>query len=549
MEENKVNDLSSTAVKKDSRTKMITGSAWMTAGSITSRILGALYIIPWVTWLGAYSNEANALYAQGYNIYNMFLVIATAGIPSAISKMVAHYNGINQYGVSRRLYHSGMYVAMAMGVICTTVMMFGARLMDNGDPNMIPVIRSLAWAILIIPGMSITRGFLQGYNWMAPSAISQFVEQLFRVIYMLAATYFIMKIQNGSWVSAVSQSTFAAFIGAIGAVIVLGIAWMRHQREMNDLVAHGEINTEVSTQTLIFKIIYQSIPFIIIESGVTIFQLIDQYTFKRMMPLVGHFTKYQMDVTYALFAFNANKLYMIVISLASALAATVIPLLATARAQNDQEDMRKQIQNVLLLFYFVMIPAALGLSAVAQQIYTVFYRYDAAGVVVLQFAAYISIMLGLYTVAAAMMQGISENKKMMMFLAIGIVIKFILQFPCIWIFEGLGPLVSTGISMFVINYLILHSFNMEFHLRFDKMALLTNQILAYSLVMFAGTKIVMLIIGHFVSPYGRYTAFFSLIPGVIVGAGIYLYLCLKSRLADQLLGPRVARLRTILHIK
>ncbi|MBF5066860.1 oligosaccharide flippase family protein, partial [Salmonella enterica subsp. enterica serovar Istanbul] len=94
------------------------------------------------------------------------------------------------------------YVAMAMGVICTTVMMFGARLMDNGDPNMIPVIRSLAWAILIIPGMSITRGFLQGYNWMAPSAISQFVEQLFRVIYMLAATYFIMKIQNGNWVSA-----------------------------------------------------------------------------------------------------------------------------------------------------------------------------------------------------------------------------------------------------------------------------------------------------------------------------------------------------------
>ena len=127
---------------------------------------------------------------------------------------------------------------------------------------------------------------------------------------------------------------------------------------MNDLVAQGEVNTEVSTQTLIFKIIYQSIPFIIIESGVTIFQLIDQYTFKRMMPLVGHFTKYQMDVTYALFAFNANKLYMIVISLASALAATVIPLLATARAQNDQEDMRKQIQNVLLLFYFVKIGRA-----------------------------------------------------------------------------------------------------------------------------------------------------------------------------------------------
>ncbi|MBB1124407.1 oligosaccharide flippase family protein [Limosilactobacillus albertensis] len=549
MEENKVNDLSGTPVKKDAREKMLSGSAWMTAGSITSRILGAIYIIPWVTWFGTYSNEANALFAQGYNIYSYFLVIATAGIPSAISKLVAHYNGINEYGVSRRLYHSGMYVSMAMGMICAIIMLFGASLMDNGDPNVIPVIQSLAWAVLIIPAMSITRGFLQGYNWMAPSAMSQFVEQLFRVVYMLLATYYIMKIKHGSWVSAVTQSTFAAFVGAIGAIIVLVIAWMRHLNEMNDLVQHSVSNTEVSTTSLIFKIVYQSIPFIIIEGGINLYQLIDQYTFPRMMSMVGHFSHYQVTVLYALFSFNANKLYMIVISLASAMAATVIPLLATARAQNDHEGMRKQIQNVLLLFYFVMIPAALGLSAVSQQIYTVFYRYDAAGVVVLQVSAYISILLGLYTVGAAMMQGISENKRMMTFLGIGVIVKFIVQFPCIWIFEGVGPLVATGISMFVVNYLILHSFNMEFTLRFDKMAVPTNQILAYSLVMFAGTKIVMLVISHFVSPYGRYTAFFSLIPGVLVGVGIYLYLCLKSRLADQLLGPRVERLRTILHIK
>ena len=81
----------------DAKAKMLSGSAWMTAGSITSRILGAIYIIPWTTWLGAYSTQANALYAQGYNIYSMALTIATAGIPSAISKLVAHYNGIDEY--------------------------------------------------------------------------------------------------------------------------------------------------------------------------------------------------------------------------------------------------------------------------------------------------------------------------------------------------------------------------------------------------------------------------------------------------------------------
>ena len=188
MNEAETNKSRGTMSKTDSQSKMLSGSAWMTAGSITSRLLGALYVIPWVTWFGSYSNVANALFAQGYNIYNIFIIISTAGIPSAISKLVAHYNGIDQYIISQRLYRTGMYVAAVMGIVGATVMMFGAALMDNGDPNVIPVIQSLAWAILIIPGISITRGYLQGYNWMAPSAMSQFVEQLCRIIYTLATT-------------------------------------------------------------------------------------------------------------------------------------------------------------------------------------------------------------------------------------------------------------------------------------------------------------------------------------------------------------------------
>ncbi|WP_283583655.1 putative polysaccharide biosynthesis protein [Limosilactobacillus difficilis] len=533
----------------DATQKMITGSAWMTAGSIASRILGAIYIIPWVTWLGSYSNIANAVYAKGYNIYNLFLVVATAGIPSAISKLVAHYNGLDQANISRKLYHSGMYVAAAMGIVCATVMMLGAGILSGGDVNVVPVVRSLAWAVLIIPCMSITRGYLQGYAWMAPSAVSQFVEQLFRIIYMLGATYFIMKLGDGNWVHAVTQSTFAAFIGAIGAIVVLTTAYLHHLRTMNEMARNSVGGADVSTMQLVLKIIYQSIPFIVIESGITLFQLVDQYTFNPMMKMVGHYTNYQLSVVYALFSFNANKLYMIVISLASALAATVIPLLAEARAQNDQQGMRKQIVNVLMMFYFVMVPAALGLSAVAPQIYTVFYRYDQAGITILEFASFMSIPFGLYTVAAAMMQGISENKKMMVNLAIGLAVKFVIQYPCIYFFRGIGPLLATGISMTVINYLILHSFNDEFNLPFHQMTRPTNQILGYSLLMFVVTKAVMLLLGHLVSPYGRFTAFFILIPGVVIGAAIYLYLSLRFRLADRILGERVASLRWRLHIK
>ncbi|WP_295728528.1 polysaccharide biosynthesis protein [uncultured Limosilactobacillus sp.] len=534
---------------QDAQAKMVTGSAWMTAGSITSRLLGALYVIPWVTWMGAYSTQANALFAKGYNIYSMFLTVATAGIPSAISKLVAHYNGLDQYGVSRRLYHSGMYVSIAMGIVCSIVMFLAAGPLAAGDPNVVPVIRSLAWAVLVIPPMSITRGFLQGYNWMAPSAMSQFVEQVFRVAYILAATFLVMKIQRGNWVFAVTQSTFAAFIGALGAIAVLALSYLKHLHEMNALVRNGQRNTQVSTMELIFKIIYQSIPFIVIESGIIIFQLIDQYTFPPLMRLLGHYTNYQINAVYALFSFNANKLYMIIISFATGMAATAIPLLSEARAQNDTESIRKQIENALTLFYFVMIPASMGMAAVAQQIYTVFYRYDAAGVTVLEFAAFMSIPMGMYSVAAAMMQGISENKRMMSYLGIGVIVKFVLQLPCMMLVRGLGPLLATGLAMMVVNYLILHSFNMEFGLHFNDMAKSTNQILGFSLIMFVGVKAVMFLIDLVVSPYGRYTAFFSLIPGVLVGVVVFIYLALRYRLADNLLGSRMESLRDRLHIK
>lgn len=533
----------------DATRKMVTGSAWMTAGSITSRILGALYVIPWVTWMGVYSDQANAAYAKGYNIYQYFIILASAGIPSAISQMVADYNGRGQYLTSKRLYRSAMYVAMITGIFFMSVMYFGAGILAQGDANVVPVIRALAWAILIIPAMSISRGYLQGYNWMAPSAISQFIEQLLRVGYMLGATYFVMKIGSGNWVSATAQSTFAAFIGAIGACLVLLVAELRERREIDELVKTSHGDQDISTLKLIGQIIYRAIPFIIIESGISLFLLIDQYTFPVIMHMTGTYTKLQVNTLYALFAFNTNKIYMIIVSLGTALAATAIPLLASARAKNNLAEIQHQIEKGLLLFYFVMIPASLGLSAVAQPVYTAFYRYSAAGTAVMSFAAFMSIPYGVYTVAAAMMQGISENKKMMTYLGIGIIIKFILQYPFVKWFTGLGPLLSTAVAMLIVIGMVYGTFHRRYGVHFSEMTKPTNQIIIASLIMYVIVRVVMWGIGLFISPYGRYTAFFSLVPGVAIGGIVFAYLVLKLGVAEYLLGPRINGLKAKLHIK
>lgn len=538
-----------TVSKKDAENKMLSGSAWMTAGSIFSRILGAIYIIPWVTWIGTYSNQANALFAKGYNIYSFFLMAATAGVPSAISKLVAHYNALNEYGVGKKLYQHGVYVSAFTGLVCATILYFGAGFFAAGDPDVVPVLKSLTLAVLVIPTMSLTRGFFQGYQNMAPSAISQFVEQLFRVIYMLASTFFIMRVMHGRWQAAVTQSTFAAFIGAIGSILILGYYYTRTSRKRRELVANSNNEIEVSSWTLISNIIKQAIPFIIIGAATSILQLIDQYTFFPAMGQVTKLSSSELNTLYALFSFNANKLIMIVISLASALAVTVIPLLSGARARNDKAGIRAQIANVLMLFYFVMMPASLGLAAVSQPIYTIFYRYSAAGTNILVFNAFIGIFLGLLTVVSAVMQGISENGKTLKYLGIGLAVKMVIQFPAIWVFQTMGPLIATGISMTITNYLIIHSLNVEFQLPFKQMSKSTNQILLYSILTYIVAKLVVSGLYLFLSPYGRIAAFVVIIPAVVLGAGVYVYLMLKSHLADALLGSRVDGIRCRLHMK
>ena len=147
--------------------KMAKGSTWLTIGNIGSRLLGAIYIMPWYYWMGEHANQANALFNMGYNFYALFMMLSTAGIPAAIGKQTAYYNSLNEYATSRKLLHRALQVMAVFGVVAAAVMYFLSPWLANisgGGKELIPTIRSLSVAILVIPCMSVIRGYFQGQN-------------------------------------------------------------------------------------------------------------------------------------------------------------------------------------------------------------------------------------------------------------------------------------------------------------------------------------------------------------------------------------------------
>ncbi|QBO35703.1 polysaccharide biosynthesis protein [Periweissella cryptocerci] len=544
-----------TQQSSDNKKQMLRGSFWLTAGSIMSRVLGALYIIPWVAMFGEYGLQGNALFSKGYNIYALFLMAASAGIPSAVSKLVARYNAKEEYGIAMRLYKSSLQIGFFTGLLSALILWFGAPLLAAGDPSVVPVLHSLAPAVFIIPVMSMTRGFLQGNNQMAPSAMSQFMEQLLRVIYMLLLTWIILVVNHGSWQSAVVQSTFAAFIGAIAGIAVLAWTLYKQRKMFKDRLAESKNAETISAKRLIWEVVAQAIPFVVVGSAIPFYQIIDQYTFFKIMQMFTNLPYAMLNTQYAIFDFNANKLIMIVISLAVAMGSTAIPLLAAAHAKDDNQEISEQVRFTLELFSVVMIPAAIGMAAIAQPLYVTFYGYnDSAmltlmGTTILQFSSFLGIMFGLFTLLSTITQGLSRNREALQALGIGLIVKLALQVPMVALLGAMGTLVASFLGFVVSSLLVIRQLQNDYDLKLVTMTNTLSTVIAASIAMGAvayGTTELAL---HFLSPEARIIQILIVAVAVALGGAVYAFLILRSPIAEKFFGARAARLRTKLHIR
>ena len=532
--------------------KMAQGSAWMTLGNIGSRLLGAIYILPWYYWMGANGDKANALFGMGYNVYALFLMISTAGIPAAIAKQISYYNSKEEYRTSQRLFFRALQLMAGFGVITAGIMCLAAPWLataSGGGEELIPTMRSLSVALLVFPCMSVMRGYFQGNQDMKPFAISQIIEQIARVFYMLLATFIIMRVVQGDYTAAVTQSTFAAFIGVLASVLVLVYYFQKQRVRMAVLLDMSKEETEIQTKELILSTIKEAIPFIIVGSGITIFKLVDQYTFVRIMKGFTQYSNDQLLDMMAIFGSNPDKLTMVVIGLATSMASTGLPLISEAVAKKDQGNLAKLISNNLQLYSFVMLPATFGMIVLAYPLYTLFYRPDVLGANVLVFACISGLVLGLFMLTSSMLQGMYHNKEAVIFFFIGLLLKFILQYPAIWLFQVYGPLVSTTLALGVTCWLNIRKMRSKGHFNAKLTMRRTVLILLMTLIMLIIALIARQLFGLVLSSDRKVQAFILSLLVAAVGGAAYIYMALKVRLAEKLLGSSMIRLRKKLRIK
>ncbi|MDB8665789.1 polysaccharide biosynthesis protein [Streptococcus anginosus] len=531
--------------------QMLLGTAWLTASNFISRFLGAIYIIPWYIWMGKHGAEANGLFTMGYNIYAWFLLISTAGVPVAVAKQVAKYNTMDQKDHSFTLIREFLKFMLLLGVIFAVVMYllspFFARVSGVGK-ELIPVMQSLSWAVLVFPAMSVIRGFFQGFNNLKPYAMSQIAEQVIRVIWMLLATFFIMKLGTKDYVAAVTQSTFAAFVGMFASMAVL--VYFLWKTNLLTSILHKPANSaEINSRALLVDTIREAIPFIITGSAIQLFQIIDQMTFINTMKWFTNYSNSQLVVMFSYFSANPNKITMILIAVATSIGGVGIPLLTENYVKGDLKAAARLVQDNLSMLLLFLLPATIGSVLVARPLYTIFYgRPDSLALGLFIFAMLQTIILGVYTVLSPMIQALFQNRKAIIYFGYGVLVKLILQIPFIYLFRAYGPLLATTIGLIVPIILMYQHIRQVTGLNqtiLFKRSLLIGILTAVMALLIA---IVEVVLGFVFHPSGRISSMLYLV--IIGGLGIAIYgaMVLRVRLLDRFIGEKAQTLRQKFHI-
>ena len=529
--------------------QMLRGTAWLTASNFISRLLGAIYIIPWYIWMGTYAATANGLFTMGYNIYAWFLLISTAGIPVAVAKQVAKYNTMQEEEHSFALIRSFLGFMTVLGLAFALILyLFAPWLADLSGvgKDLIPIMQSLAWAVLIFPSMSVIRGFFQGMNNLKPYAMSQIAEQVIRVIWMLLATFIIMKLGSKDYLSAVTQSTFAAFVGMVASFAVL--LYFLYKEGLLQKVF--ETRDKIDSKSLLVDTIKEAIPFIITGSAIQLFQILDQMTFINSMKWFTNYSNEDLVVMFSYFSANPNKITMILISVGVSIGSVGLPLLTENYVKGDLPAASRLVQDSITMLFLFLLPATVGVVMVGEPLYTVFYgKPDSLALGLFVFAVLQSTILGLYMVLSPMLQAMFRNRKAVLYFIYGSLAKIVLQLPSIAIFHSYGPLISTTIGLIIPIVLMYREICQITGARRKIILKRTILVTILTLVMFILVGFLQWIFGLVFHPTGRFWSFIYVALIGTIGGGLYGVMSLYTRLLDKVIGKAKAdQLRTRLKI-
>ena len=407
-----------------SKDTFIRGAMILTIAGIIVKIIGAVNRILLSRLLGG---EGIGLYQMAYPIYLLALSISSAGLPVAISIMVAEKNAIRDYIGAQRVFKISSLALTVTGFVFSLLLYVGAHwLVDTGlvrDPRAYWALVALSPAIFIVTIVSCLRGYFQGLQEMKPTAISQILEQLFRVVTMIA--FAVLLLPYGLEYAA-AGATFGAFPGALIALVALGIFYYRDRHERRRMLADQDTTLpRESLKTILKRLLVLALPVSLANIMLPVVANIDLFVVPHRLAVAG----YSVEESTELFGYltgMATSLVNLPTILTASLAASLVPAISAAYMVHDRAQIFRRTDVAMRIANILTIPSYVGLCVIATTISLMLYATPNAGSSI-QIMSFGIFLLGVQQVTTGILQGMGRTAIPLINMVVSAVVKFVLN--------------------------------------------------------------------------------------------------------------------------
>ena len=430
--------------KKSSKGEsLMKGTVILTVAGIVVKVIGSLN---WIFVSRVLGGEGIGLYQMAFPIYFFALSVSTAGVPVAISIITAERVAIKDIFGARRVFKISMALMVITGILFSLLTYFGAGwLIDYHfirDARAYYSVVALAPAIFFVTLLASSRGYLQGWQRMTPTAVSQIVEQIFRVITMvLFANLFL------PWglEFAAAGASLGAFAGAVTGLIVLVYFHWKLDRDFQRDYGPEELKPRpdeyrTSCWQIILRMFKLALPVSAASIMLPVVSNLDLAIVPQRLEVAGY-TVNQATELFGYLTGMAVPLVNLSTIITASLAMSIIPALSEARALKDMSRVYDQTAASIRISNFVCFPAFIVVLVLATPISTLIYNAPGAGPAVWA-CSFSIVLLGLHQVSTGVLQGLGHPTIPMVNMILAAVAKVVLN----WTLTAIPSLGIIGAS-------------------------------------------------------------------------------------------------------
>ena len=540
-------------MKKNS---FIEGTIVASIAIIITKILGAIYVIPFYKIVG---ENGGVLYSYAYNIYNLFLNISTAGIPPAIAMIISEFSTLGMYDARDRAFKVSKKLVIILSVLAFLVLfifaesigVFYLRGIEGGNSvaDVALVIRSISFCLLISAFLSTLRGFLQGNKFIAPSSISQVIEQVIRIAIIIGGSYISINILKTSVTVGVAVALTGAFFGAVFAYIYLRFKVNRNKK----LFEKSKEKDTITNKEILKKLVSYAIPLIMISVIANLYDLIDLRLILRGLTMINY-SGADAELISSIICTWGPKICMIMVAISLGLTTSLIPHLVDSYTKGDMGEVNRRFNQALGYLFVITIPMAIGIFLLADPIYTLFYGQSYYGPIILKALAVLNVVTGFLAIINTTLQGLKKFNVIYLTTGIGLVVSTALDLPLILLFNKIGiypfygTIIATVIGTSISITSVFMYFRKNFKFNYKQTFITLKKLIIPALAM------ILVIIGlkYFISfkDISYVTIILYLVIFIIVSAIVYFVIGYKNGLLDNVFGKDyIDKILIKLHLK